>query len=283
MNVLKITTSSDSTKKYYFRTDDSGFETVEACLLNLKKYGYIICVSTQIGCSQSCVFCASGARKFLRNLTSWEIQKQVELIVKDNHQLASEKLQITYMGSGEPLCNCKNVFESIDAIRSKYINVYKVNISTTLPSISLNFLKNVEWNKYNNFIHFQYSMHFSKDKERCKYMGTELLSIQDSLVLLNCISTEVNDIYKINYIPIDSINDGYDDIMEIKMKIQLASRAILKISEMSQIKGSAFKPSKRFNEIVNIFMQGKGNVEVFKSDGTDVNAGCGQFYNDSLM
>ena len=61
MKVLNVIKSSDNTKKYYFGLSDSDQFHVEACLLHLKRYGYIICVSSQIGCMQKCVFCVSCA------------------------------------------------------------------------------------------------------------------------------------------------------------------------------------------------------------------------------
>ena len=125
MKISKTIISDDNTKKYYFKASDSQNEHIEACLLNLKKYGYIICVSSQIGCSQRCSFCAAGNKRFVRNLSAEEIYQQVELIIKDNKDLETNSFQITYMGSGEPFNNYSNVFTSIDAIREDFYNVKK--------------------------------------------------------------------------------------------------------------------------------------------------------------
>ena len=65
----KIIESSDSTRKYFFSTSNNESERVEACLLSLPKHGKIICVSSQIGCTRKCKFCAAGLKSFIRNLT----------------------------------------------------------------------------------------------------------------------------------------------------------------------------------------------------------------------
>ena len=93
MKIIRTIISADSTKKYYFKADDEKKEHVEACLLNLPNYGYIICISSQIGCSQQCGFCASGCKPFIRNLSSLEMEEQVELIVNDNPSLYKNNLE----------------------------------------------------------------------------------------------------------------------------------------------------------------------------------------------
>ena len=109
MKIKNVVISNDNTKKYYFDVSEECDSHVEACLLYLERYGYIICVSSQMGCSQKCKFCAAGPGGFIRNLTSLEIQEQVRMIVEDNPQMRSEEFQITYMGSGEPLSNYKSL------------------------------------------------------------------------------------------------------------------------------------------------------------------------------
>ena len=147
MRISKVIISKDNTKKYYFDVSEICELHVEACLLYLKRYGYIVCVSSQIGCPQKCKFCAAGSGKFIRNLTSIEIQEQVRMIVEDNPQMLNQKFQVTYMGSGEPLSNYKNVFDSIDNLRIMYSNLSKVNLSSTCPEIAEQCFQKVEWKK----------------------------------------------------------------------------------------------------------------------------------------
>lgn len=264
-------------------TNDFPGTHIEACLLNLSRYGYIICVSSQIGCAQKCMFCAASKSNLMRNLTSDEIQEQVQLIVSDNPQLLREKFQVTYMGSGEPLSNYKNVFNSIDAIRKDYAQLCKVNISTTCPDIAEKCFKETNWEKYKDFIHFQYSLHFTNDSDRFRFLWPNLLQISVAVNWLNDISEILNDIYKINYIPFDGINDNETAVCELEKVLSLTRNARLKISKMCEIDGSSIFPSRIFERFVELVKQKIPDVEVFISDGTDVNAGCGQFYNESIV
>lgn len=281
MRIIRTIISADSTKKYYFKTVSEKKEHIEACLLNLPNYGYIICVSSQIGCSQQCRFCASGCKPFIRNLSSLEMEEQVALIIDDNPSLYENGFQVTYMGSGEPLVNYENVFASIDSLRKKYNTLQKVNISTTYP-ISFDFQK-IDWSKYKNFLHFQYSLHFAKDDDRKKYLSSNLLTINEAILNLNIISSKINDRYKINYIPFDRLNDSAEDINLLHKIVGNSQNAILKISEMSEIDNCKISSSKSFNEFAKKIIQNYKDVEIFKSSGKDVNAGCGQFYNESIM
>lgn len=281
MNIIRTDISNDKTKKYFMKVSDAGH--IEACLLYLSRYGYIICVSSQIGCSQKCKFCAASKSCFTRNLSCDEIREQVQIIIDDNPQLLKTGFQITYMGSGEPLCNYKNVFESIDLFRQQYSSLSKVNISTTCPSQSEECFKNIDWEKYKDFLHFQYSLHFTDDNERYKFMWPKLLKITDAIKYLNTISGMTNDIYRINYIPFNELNDGKKDIKELVKIMAATTNAKLKISWMCEVCNSSLLPSNNFEKFVNMLKDQMDDIEVFRSDGTDVNAGCGQFYNESIM
>ena len=283
MKTVKIDVSSDKTRKYYFKPSDSTNIHIEACLLNLRKYGYIICVSSQIGCAQACKFCAASKSKLVRNLSSSEIVQQVQLVIDDNPQLLDAGFEVTYMGSGEPLSNSKNVFDSIDILRTKYLTMRKANISTTCPSISEECFRNINWEKYKDFLHIQYSLHFPNDGDRFEYLWPYLLKISDAIGYLNRISNVTNDVYKINYIPFDKLNDTDACMRELGRIMSTTQNAKLKISKMCEICGSRLSPSKSFEIFASVAKETIGNVEVFYSDGTDVNAGRGQFYNDSIV
>lgn len=282
MQIIKTAVSNDNTKKYYFKLPNATNSHIEACLLYLLRYGYIICISSQIGCSQSCKFCAAGCSKFVRDLSSEEIQQQINLIIEDNPNLKHEKFQITYMGAGEPLDNYKQVFYSIDVLRNKLSNLSKVNISTTCPISARACFESIDWNKYKDFIHFQYSLHFSSDIDRQNFLCSKLMPISEALDCLNHISNIINDHYKINYIPFNNLNDNDMCIYKLAEITQRAPNAILKISQMCIIEKSSLQPSKSFNDFAKKIKNLIPNAEIFASNGTDINAGCGQFYNESI-
>ena len=118
-NKLTIDTkqvSTDGTIKCAFKLYDGSI--VEGVLIPTKKR-MTACISSQVGCSLACSFCATGRLKRMRNLTYDEIYDQVVEInnlAKENYN--KPLTNIVYMGMGEPLLNYKNTLESINKITS---------------------------------------------------------------------------------------------------------------------------------------------------------------------
>ena len=109
--------SKDKTIKCAFEVDKKS--VIEGVLIPTKKRT-TACISSQVGCSLACEFCATGRLKLLRNLTAGEIFDQVFHLkneANDNYQ--KNLSNIVYMGMGEPLLNYKNVLNSIEWICSE--------------------------------------------------------------------------------------------------------------------------------------------------------------------
>ncbi|HEV2480305.1 MAG TPA: 23S rRNA (adenine(2503)-C(2))-methyltransferase RlmN, partial [Puia sp.] len=106
--------SADGTVKSRFRTADS--HLVEGVLIPTDERK-TACVSSQIGCSLSCKFCATGYMERKRNLDFDEIYDEVVLINQQSERVYEKKLtNIVFMGMGEPLLNYKNVLKAIERI-----------------------------------------------------------------------------------------------------------------------------------------------------------------------
>lgn len=128
--IVKIAESKDGTVKFLFGLNDGNL--IEGVLMKYK-YGYTLCVSTQVGCRMGCAFCASGRDGLLRNLTAGEMLG--EIICADRY--ISEKDHgarvgnIVLMGSGEPLDNYDNVTSFIKLVGSgKNIGQRGISLST---------------------------------------------------------------------------------------------------------------------------------------------------------
>jgi 23S rRNA (adenine2503-C2)-methyltransferase len=106
--------SEDGTIKSRFRTHDG--HLVEGVLIPTDERK-TACVSSQIGCSLSCKFCATGYMERERNLSFDEIYDEVVLINQQSESAFEKKLSnIVFMGMGEPLLNYKNVLRAIERI-----------------------------------------------------------------------------------------------------------------------------------------------------------------------
>ena len=121
-------TSKDGTIKYLIEYADG--ECVETVLMRFdNRANLTACVSSQVGCSVNCAFCATGKRGFIRNLTPSEIVEQVLTIQRDT---GLKVTNIVFMGQGEPLLNLKNVLEAIDFINTNLvISQRRITVSTS--------------------------------------------------------------------------------------------------------------------------------------------------------
>ena len=102
--------SSDGTIKFLFRLSDGNL--IETVLMT-HDYGYSVCVTTQVGCNMGCEFCASGMKKKLRDLETFEIILQILMV----EELTNLKVShVVVMGIGEPFDNYKNVTKFLEII-----------------------------------------------------------------------------------------------------------------------------------------------------------------------
>lgn len=123
LQIVRIEESKDGSKKYLFSLHD-GY-TVESVLLPMKKEThdeegnllqhtkFTICISSQVGCKIGCSFCLTAKGGFKRNLSAGEIVAQVLEIKKDNNIEQNRRVNIVYMGMGEPLDNIENVTKAV--------------------------------------------------------------------------------------------------------------------------------------------------------------------------
>src|SRR5215216_4757046 len=116
LTVDAIQHSADGTVKSRFKTHEG--HLCEGVLIPTESR-YTACVSSQIGCSLSCRFCATGYIERKRNIDFDEIYDEVVLINQQSERVYNKKLSnIVFMGMGEPLLNYKNVLKAIDRITS---------------------------------------------------------------------------------------------------------------------------------------------------------------------
>ena len=127
LRVIKTQTSADGTIKFASSLRDKNI--VETVIMKYK-YGYTVCVSTQVGCRMGCKFCASTKGGFVRNLDAGEILAQVVLA---NTIIGERVTNIVLMGCGEPLDNYINVIKFIKLVNAPYglnIGIRHISLST---------------------------------------------------------------------------------------------------------------------------------------------------------
>ena len=167
-SILDKKISSDGTVKFLMKLEDNNI--IESVLMKYK-YGYTVCVSSQVGCRMGCKFCASTLNGLIRNLTAGEIIGQVVQINRFLEGGLGEKRKITnivLMGSGEPLDNYDNVKKFIKLISDKdTLNISERNISLSTCGIVPNIFKLADDGLK---ITLTISLHASNDKDRRESM-----------------------------------------------------------------------------------------------------------------
>ena len=126
----KRISKKDGTIKYLFELEDGNL--VEGVLMHYH-YGNTLCLSTQVGCSMGCAFCASTLAGCVRNLSAGEMLAQVAAVERDEpHGPESVRTvtNIVLMGSGEPLMNYDNVVKFLRLVNApEGMNISPRNIS----------------------------------------------------------------------------------------------------------------------------------------------------------
>ncbi|HHD78208.1 MAG TPA: radical SAM protein, partial [Epsilonproteobacteria bacterium] len=154
---VMVQNSKDGSRKYLYELHDG--HTVEAVLLLMreKEYHkdgsvkhqerYTVCISSQVGCKVGCAFCLTAKGGFMRNLTAGEIVEQVRLIKKDNDIAANRRVNLVYMGMGEPLDNLPEVAKSVKIFAEEEgmaIATHRQTISTSGLSAKIERLGKME-------------------------------------------------------------------------------------------------------------------------------------------
>lgn len=267
---------TDGTQKFQFLTADNYI--IESCVVFFweKSSPINICVSSQVGCECSCSFCVTGYKRFVRNLSSAEIEKQVSLIFEHSPDLRQYQFEVTYMGTGEPLRNKDNVIASARNFSKHYLLLTRINISSIFPNVEIS---SDDILSIDRPVHFQYSLHFISDNLRHKYFRKKLVPVATVLKKLNELYETAGVPYCINYILFDGINDCPQDANAL-IELTRTLSTYIKISKYCPISFSNLKASSNYDNFTQILDLGGVKWKMFESKGTDIHAACGHLLSE---
>jgi len=271
--------SADRTIKSGFKLFDDNI--VEGVLIPTEKR-MTACISSQVGCSLSCKFCATGFLERKRNLDAGEIYDQVVLINRQAEDKYGMPLSnIVMMGMGEPLLNYANVLEGIDRLTSENgLNIASKRITLSTAGIAKMIKKLADDQvKFNLAL----SLHAADDEKRNSIMAiNETNSLEALLEALKYFYTNTKNQITLEYIAFKNFNLGLDDARNL---VKFASKVPCKINiiEYNPIDQGVFKKADaaELDKFVG-FLENKGMiVNVRRSRGKDIDAACGQLANKS--
>jgi len=276
-NILSKQVSNDSTIKYAIKLHDK--LVVEAVLIPSGRR-VTACVSSQVGCSLDCEFCATSKLSRIRNLLSYEIFDQIMIL--NSQSLKNYSLPISnivFMGMGEPLLNYKNVIESIKLITSEDgIKISNKKITLSTSGISKMIIKMSDDNiKFNLAV----SLHSAVEKTRNVIMPFSKSFPLDKLInSLDYWYKKTKRKVTFEYLVWKGIND---DLEHIEALVKICKRIPSKVNliEYNSIDSPTFKKADDFwvDNYLKILKKNKISVSVRRSRGKDINAACGQLAN----
>ena len=238
------------------------------------------CVSSQVGCSLDCVFCATAALKRMRNLNADEIYDQVVAIDHQSKLYHNRPLSnIVFMGMGEPLMNYKNVIAAIDKIthpEGLAMSPKRITLSTSgIPKMIKKMADD------NVKFRLAVSLHSARQEVREKMMPFaqkfDLKDLIDSLVYWNEYSKKQ---ITFEYIVWEGINDQKEDIHAL---VALCKRIPSKVNiiQYNTIDGSLIKQAQQsvIDDYITALTRARVKVTYRRSRGLDIDAACGQLAN----
>lgn len=266
----KSVSALDGTVKYLFKLYDGQF--IESVLMKYK-YGYSLCVSTQVGCRMNCAFCATGVGGFMRNLSASEILSQIHAAQNDMDIKVSH---IVLMGMGEPMDNYENVIRFLKLVNNDDgLNIGMRNISLSTCGVIPGIKKLQDENLQ---LTLSVSLHAPNDTVRTKLMPVNKKYPVDEL-LSACREYAQSTSRRISYeyAMFGGVNDSDECAVELanKLKGTLAHINLIPANDVTEsgLKSSTPDRIKRFSEILE---KAGRNVTVRRSLGGDIDASCGQ-------
>ena len=238
------------------------------------------CVSSQVGCSLDCVFCATAALKRMRNLNADEIYDQVVAMDKQSKLYFKRSLSnIVFMGMGEPLLNYKNVLLAIDKITDPdglAMSPRRITLSTSgIPKM----IKKMADDKVK--FDLAVSLHSARQEVREKIMPfANKFPLNDLSKSLAYWYQYTKKQITFEYVIWEGINDKKEDIQAlIKFCHQIPSK--VNLIQYNPIDNSLMKeaPEEIIESFLKALTQSKIKVTYRRSRGEDIAAACGQLAN----
>ncbi len=258
---------NDKTRKFLFQTTRGNH--IESVLMR-EKNRTTVCVSSQSGCILDCNFCATASMGFLQNLNANEIIDQVILL---SSYTKSKITNVVYMGMGEPFMNYRQVIESGKLLNKNMgLGARRITISTAgiAPKI-----RQIADDNYS--FKLAISLNATNDEVRKKIMPITLKhSFKEIIDSAKYYYSKTKRLITFEYVLLNGINDSTNDAKEL-VKLLKGFPCKLNIIPYNEIGGDYIRPEiKDINQFLFHLKPAKFIVTVRWSNGTDIDAGCGQ-------
>lgn len=266
----KYVSKIDDTVKYLFKLYDG--EYVEAVIMKYK-YGYTICISSQVGCKMGCKFCASTLAGFKRNLLPAEMESQLHIAQKDLNIRISH---IVLMGIGEPLDNYDNVIKFIKTVNNDKglnISMRDITLSTCGVVPKMYDLANEQMP-----ITLTLSLHAPNDKIRSSMMPVnDKWGVDEAITACKNYAEKTGRRVSFEYTLINGVNDTEKCAKELASKLagMLCHVNLIPVNDVEE-RGNVRSTDKSIKNFCETLYSLGINATIRRTLGSDINASCGQ-------
>ncbi len=266
----KRVSKEDGTVKYLFRLFDG--EYIESVLMKYK-YGYSLCVSTQVGCRMGCKFCASTLGGVIRDLSASEILSQIHVAQNDENIRVSH---VVLMGMGEPFDNFENVKRFLFLANSEdALGLSMRNISLSTCGIVPKIYELMELNLQ---LTLSVSLHAPNDDIRSSLMPiNKKYNISELMKACRDYVQKTSRRISFEYSMISGVNDS-DECAEKLSRLLKGMLCHVNLIPVNNVRENNFVKSndKQLKKFVSILEKNSINVTVRRTLGKDIEASCGQ-------
>ena len=268
LDLIEITgVKNDPIRKFLFKTKKGN--QIESVLMHDKKRT-TICVSSQSGCILDCNFCATASMGFLENLSSTEILDQVLYLASYSD---SKITNIVYMGMGEPLMNYRSVMESGTLLKTKMgLGTKRITISTAGIASKI---RQIADDNYG--FKLAISLNASNENTRNKIMPiTKKYSLLKIMKAAEYYFNKTKKLVTFEYVLLKDVNASVSDAQNL-MNLLKNFPCKLNVIPYNEIDGDYKRPDiENIESFLSSLDAAQFMVTVRWSNGTDINAGCGQ-------
>lgn len=278
----KVQHSADGTIKSRWITHDG--HRIESVLIPVPEdERYTVCVSTQVGCSLTCKFCATGRMGRKRNLEASEIYDQVTLVNRQSLEAFGHGVtNVVYMGMGEPLLTYANTMESISRLTAPApdgLGMAARRITVSTAGIAKMIRKLADDGFRSNLA---LSLHAADDTKRNEIMPiNESNNLNSLMEALEYFYLKTKNRISYEYIAFEGFNDSLEDAARLVRLCRRKFPVRVNIIEYNPIEGSTFTKSgaERLDAFGAYLASRDVVVTVRRSRGKDIDAACGQLAN----
>ncbi len=259
--------SQDGTEKFLWAMSEGGL--VESVWIP-KGTRATLCISSQIGCSLNCRFCATGQIGLERNLADYEIYLQYHAV---RHGLGLPVTNIVFMGMGEPLLNFSAVMGAFDFLTARAgLSPKRITFSTVgIPKGIQRLATRCEP------FELAISLHSAIEETRRKLIPlAERIALSDLREAIGAYCAQRKDWVTIEYVLLDGINDSPADAAALRAFVAPPIWAKVNLIVYNSVPGLPFQPSRRMKDFQRMLLSERLLTTVRQSRGADIAAACGQ-------